>query len=531
MSATFPRGRRLCLCGKQTRQRRSTWTSHPGYEPRNFPGGITGFGQHGGRFPLWDVSTGRPIRYVCRLRSGFVNGRQRRGRHSVHDDPAAVWQATLKVLSTEVSRANYDTWLEGTIGTRFDGETLTIGTRSEFVTEWLHKRLRPTILRTLAELRGTAVAIDFEPLRTQDDAVNALQTAATTAEVRQATPRPRLRERYTFDNYIVGPSNRLAFAAAEGVARDPGHLYNPLFIYGAAGLGKTHLLHAAGHMFIERGFQVMYVSAEAFTNQLITAIQKRAMDDFRARYRSADALLVDDIQFIAGKEQTMDEFFYTFNELYEAGRQIIITSDKSPAHISGLEERLRTRFEWGMIADLQAPDMETRIAILRHKAQEQGIRVRDDVLQVIAARYKNNIRELEGSLTRVVAYSRLTGEPLSPELVHSALASLEPNEPRLPPTPDLIIDVVCRYFDIDRTGLLSESREKRVAYPRQTAMYLMRELAHRSLVEIGQALGGRDHSTVHHGWRKMEKSLSVDPETKRDMASLREMIEQSRRIA
>ncbi|MBM4411350.1 MAG: chromosomal replication initiator protein DnaA [Chloroflexi bacterium] len=450
---------------------------------------------------------------------------------SMHDDPTTIWQAALKVLSTEVSRANYDTWLEGTVGTRYDGETLTISTRSEFVTEWLHKRLRPTILRTLTELAGHPVAIDFEPLRTQDDAVNALQTAATTAEVRQATPRPRLRERYTFDNYIVGPSNRLAFAAAEGVARDPGHLYNPLFIYGAAGLGKTHLLHAAGHVFIERGFQVMYVSAEAFTNQLITAIQKRAMDDFRARYRSADALLVDDIQFIAGKEQTQDEFFYTFNELYEAGRQIIITSDKSPAHISGLEERLRTRFEWGMIADLQPPDMETRIAILRHKAQEQGIRVRDDVLQVIAARYKNNIRELEGSLTRVVAYSRLTGEPLSPELVHSALASLEPNEPRLPPSPELIIDVVCRYFDIDRTGLLSVSREKRVAYPRQIAMYLMRELAHRSLVEIGQALGGRDHSTVHHGWRKMEKSLSVDPETRRDMASLREMIEQSRRIA
>src|SRR5690606_26670650 len=256
-------------------------------------------------------------------------------------------------------------------------------------------------------------------------------------------------ERYTFANYIVGPGSRLAFAAAEGTARETGRLYNPLFIYGAAGLGKTHLLHAIGHSLIEKGQHVVYLSAEAFTNALITSIQGRKMDDFRQRYRSADALLIDDIQFIAGKEQTQEEFFYTFNELYEAGRQIVITSDKSPALIAQLEERLRTRFEWGMIADLQAPDMETRVAILRHKAAEQSIRVRDDVLHVIAARFKNNIRELEGSLTRVVAYSRLTGESLTPDVVASALASLETNEPKLPPSPDLIMDIVCRYFDID----------------------------------------------------------------------------------
>ncbi|MDO9444836.1 MAG: chromosomal replication initiator protein DnaA [Dehalococcoidia bacterium] len=449
----------------------------------------------------------------------------------MYDDASALWQAALKVLASQVSRANYDTWLEGTVGVRLDDDILTVGTRSEFVTEWLQKRLRPSILRTLAELQGQELTLRFEPLRNADEAVTALHHAGGDTTSRPSVPRPRLRERYTFDNYIVGPGNRLAFAAAEGVAKDPGRLYNPLFVYGAAGLGKTHLLHAIGHEFIERGMQVVYLSAEAFTNQLITAIQQRKMDDFRARYRSADALLVDDIQFIAGKEQTQEEFFYTFNELHEAGRQIVISSDKSPALISELEERLRTRFEWGMIADLQAPDMETRVAILRHKAQEQNMRVRDDVLHAIAVRFKNNIRELEGSLTRVIAYSRLTGEPLTPELVQSALASLQTNEPKLPPTPDLIIDLVCRYFEIDRTGLLSVSREKRVAYPRQIPMYLMRELAHRSLVEIGNALGGRDHSTVHHGWRKMERSLAVDPEARRDIASLRELIEQSRRSA
>ena len=448
----------------------------------------------------------------------------------MHDDPVALWQAALKDLSSQVSRANYDTWLDGTAGLRIEADHLVVGTRSEFVTEWLQKRLRPAIIRSLTDLAEAPMDVAFEPLRSAEEQVAALNEL-TSGVQRSSQPRPRLRERYTFDNYIVGPGNRLAFAAAEGVGRDAGRLYNPLFIYGGPGLGKTHLLHAVGHALLEQGMHVVYLSAEAFTNQLITAIQQRKMDDFRARYRSADALLMDDVQFIAGKEQTQEEFFYTFNELYEAGKQIVITSDKSPAQIQHLEERLRTRFEWGMIADLQAPDMETRIAILRHKAAEQHIRVRDDVLSVIAARFKNNIRELEGSLTRVVAYSRLTGEALSPELVHSALASLEPTEPRLPPSPELIMDIVCRYFEIDREGLLSKSREKRVAYPRQIAMYLMRELAHRSLVEIGDALGGRDHSTVHHGWRKMERSLAIDPETKRDIGSLREMIESSRRVA
>ena len=447
----------------------------------------------------------------------------------VASDPAALWQAALRDLSSQVSRANYDTWLDGTEGVRIVEDTLVVGTKSEFVTEWLQKRLRPSIIRSLSEIAGRSVDVAFEPLRAGEDGGAALESLP--AAPRAASPRPRLRERYTFDRFIVGKGNELAAAAARGAADSPGDRYNPLFLYGAAGLGKTHLLQAVGHMLVERDLHVLYVSAESFTNQLITAIQGRKMEEFRKQYREADALLIDDIQFIAGKEQTQEEFFHTFNELYEAGHQIVITSDKSPALIPHLEERLRTRFEWGMIADVQAPDMETRVAILRSKAREQGAVVPDSVLNVIAARFKKNIRELEGSLTRVLAYSRLTREPLTPELVQSALSSLEPTEPRLPPSPGLIIETVCRYFDIDQESLLSKSREKRVAYPRQIAMYLMRELAHRSLVEIGDALGGRDHSTVHHGWRKMERSLAIDPETQRDIGSLREMIEQARRIA
>ena len=448
----------------------------------------------------------------------------------VSSDPTALWQAALCDLASQVSRANYDTWLDGTEGVRLVEDTLVVGTKSEFVTEWLQKRLRPSIIRSLSEIAGHSIDVAFEPLRTGNDSGAALESLPA-APPQAASPRPRLRERYTFDRFIVGKGNELAAAAARGSADSPGDRYNPLFLYGAAGLGKTHLLQAVGHMLVERDLHVLYVSAESFTNQLITAIQSRKMEEFRKQYREADALLIDDIQFIAGKEQTQEEFFHTFNELYETGHQIVITSDKSPALIPHLEERLRTRFEWGMIADVQAPDMETRVAILRSKAREQGAVVPDAVLSVIAARFKKNIRELEGSLTRVLAYSRLTREPLTPELVQSALSSLEPTEPRLPPSPGLIIETVCRYFDIDQDSLLSKSREKRVAYPRQIAMYLMRELAHRSLVEIGDALGGRDHSTVHHGWRKMERSLAIDPETQRDIGSLREMIEQARRIA
>lgn len=457
---------------------------------------------------------------------------------SVHGDltrdPAELWQQALRHLAQHVSQANFETWLEGTEGMRISDHALVLGTKSEFVTEWLQKRMRPLIVRTLTELAGEPLDIRFEPLRPDMNGTTATALQGVSGEAvtdGNEIPRPRLRERYTFESFIVGPANRLAFAAAEGVAGAPGRLYNPLFLYGAAGLGKTHLLQAIGHRTMDAGLKVIYISAEQFTNQLITAIGQRRQEEFRQRYRSADVLLIDDIQFIAGKEGTQEEFFHTFNDLYESARQIVITSDKGPALIQHLEDRLRTRFEWGMIADIQAPDMETRVAILRAKAAEANTRVPDEVLHVIAARYTNNIRELEGSLTRILAYARLTSEALSPELVQSALASLQPEEPRLPPSPDLIMNVVCRYFGLDREALLSKSREKRVAYPRQLAMYLMRELAQRSLVEIGISLGGRDHSTVHHGWRKMERSLVVDPETKRDIASLRELIERSRQVA
>lgn len=449
-------------------------------------------------------------------------------------DPEVIWQNALRALSQQVSRANYDTWLEGTKGLRLEGSALVVGTRSEFVTEWLQKRLRPLIIRTLADLSDESLEIRFEPLQSAIDEPQALRGSGNDDARTTSSPsltRPRLRDRYTFDTFIVGPSNRLAHAAAEGCVSAPGRLYNPVFLYGGNGLGKTHLLHAIGHQILKAGLSVACISAEQFTGELITAIQQRRQEEFRNRYRFADALLIDDIQFIAGREQTQSEFFHTFNDLYEAGHQIVLTSDKNPSLITELEERLRTRFEWGLIADIQAPDMETRVAILRAKASEQQATVPDNILHLIAGRFINNIRELEGSLTRVLAYAKLSREPLSPGLVQSALASLAPKEPRLPPSPEVIMDSVCRYFSLTTDDLMSKSREKRVAYPRQIAMYLMRELAHRSLVEIGTVLGNRDHSTVHHGWRKMERSLAIDPETQRDITSLREMVDQARDVA
>ena len=303
----------------------------------------------------------------------------------MHGDPAALWQDALRTLAQHVSRTNYDTWLDGTEGLRIEQGQLVVGTRSEFVTEWLQKRLRPLILRTLADLGDEPLEVRFEPLPTAEAEPEPLRSTSDASAVSLA--RPRLRDRYTFEHFVVGPGNRLAHAAAEGVVGAPGKLYNPLFLYGANGLGKTHLLHAVGHRVLQAGLRVACISAEQFTTELITAIQRRRQEEFRNAYRFADALLIDDIQFIAGREQTQSEFFHTFNDLYEAGHQIIITSDKSPALIPRLEERLRTRFEWGLIADIQAPDLETRMAILRAKAAEQHATLGDDVLQVIAGRF------------------------------------------------------------------------------------------------------------------------------------------------
>jgi chromosomal replication initiator protein len=347
-------------------------------------------------------------------------------------------------------------------------------------------------------------------------------------EARPATPAPHrsLNPRYTFDSFVVGPSNRLAHAASLAVAENPARAYNPLFLYGRVGLGKTHLLHAIGNAASAAGQEVLYVSSEEFTNDLIGAIRAHSTQAFRDKYRHTDVLLIDDIQFIAGKESTQEEFFHTFNTLHGQNKQIVITSDRSPKGLVTLEERMRSRFEWGLIADISSPDIETRLAILRDKAERLHHDVSDKVLEAIARRMQTNIRELEGALNRVVAYADLRDLPLDVALVENALIDLIPEPYAL--EPQMIIEAVAQAFSLSRDQLLARDRSRKVAQPRQIAMYLLREEAQLSLPQIGETLGGRDHTTVMYGCDKIAELIEEDETVRRQVVRLREQLYGSR---
>ena len=331
----------------------------------------------------------------------------------------------------------------------------------------------------------------------------------------------RLNPRYTFDTFVVGSSNQFAQAACQAVAELPSRAYNPLFIYGGVGLGKTHLLHAVGHQSgrLFHGMVVVYLSSEHFTNELISAIRYDRTDAFRARYRTIDLLLIDDIQFIAGKERTQEEFFHTFNDLYESRKQLVLSSDSSPKNIPELEERLRSRFEWGLIADIQPPDFETRVAILKKKADLNRVRLADDVAYLIATRVKSNIRELEGSLTRMIAFCAMTGREMSVDLAQEALSDLWGEEQKIL-TIELIQREVSKLFGVALSDLKAKDRTKAVALPRQIAMYLARQLTHASLADVGRAFGGKDHTTVLHAVSKIQTLLQEDPKLRTSVDSL-----------
>jgi chromosomal replication initiator protein DnaA len=337
-------------------------------------------------------------------------------------------------------------------------------------------------------------------------------------------PIPRLNPRYRFSTFIVGSGNRLAHAASLAVSDAPGQAYNPLFLYGGVGLGKTHLLHALGHKMLELGLTVLYVSSETFTNEIINAIRYRTTDEFRAKYRSVDVLLVDDIQFIAGKDSTEEEFFHTFNSLYEMSKQIVICSDRPPKAILSLEERLRSRFEWGLIADIQPPDLETRLAILRAKADQLGREVPDDVMSYVASRVQSNIRELEGSFNRLLAYADLQGLPLSAETAKAALASIASDGRQRRVSVAEVLAAVAEYYRIPEDDLRGKQRDKHIVGPRQVAMYLMRQETEASLLEIGQSLGGRDHSTVLHGYEKIAREVNENTSLRKEVLAIRQQL-------
>ncbi len=334
----------------------------------------------------------------------------------------------------------------------------------------------------------------------------------------------RLNPRYTFDAFIVGNSNRLAHAASLAVAEAPGESYNPLFLYGGVGLGKTHLLHAIGHQGVHTGLAVLYVSSEQFTNEIINAIRYRTTEEFRAKYRSVDILLVDDIQFIAGKESTEEEFFHTFNSLYEMSKQIVICSDRPPKAIVSLEERLRSRFEWGLIADIQPPDLETRMAILRVKADLLHYRVPDDVIAYIAGRVQTNIRELEGCLNRLMAYQQLHHTELTMDVARAAMSSLGNDNRDSHLSIKQIAQAVAEFYHISLDAMCGKQRDKHIVMPRQIAMYLMRQETQVSLLEIGQLFGGRDHSTVLHACEKIDRAVNINPSLRREIIAIREQL-------
>ncbi len=339
-----------------------------------------------------------------------------------------------------------------------------------------------------------------------------------------AIPQLRLNPRYTFATFIVGSGNQLAHAASQAVAEAPGLAYNPLFLYGGVGLGKTHLLHAIGHTAIESGLVVLYVSSETFTNEIINAIRYRTTEEFRAKYRSVDVLLVDDIQFIAGKDSMEEEFFHTFNALHENSKQIVICSDRPPKAIVSLAERLRSRFEWGLIADIQPPDQETRVAILRAKADMLRRDVPDEVITFLATRVQSNIRELEGSFNRLFAVAQLQGLPLTVETAKAALASLASDGRQRRVDISQVLDAVAEYYRLSPDDLRGKQRDKHIVVPRQIAMYLMRQETEASLLEIGQALGGRDHSTVLHGCEKIGREVNENTALRKEVVAIRQQL-------
>jgi chromosomal replication initiator protein len=442
-------------------------------------------------------------------------------------DAKQVWRAALGELQVSLSPANFETWLRDTDLVDVDDNHFRVAVKNPFAKDYLERRYRSLISQTLARVVGYSAHVEFVVAEAPASARGA------SPQVRTEVTRPAadtstsyLNPRYTFANFIVGSANRLAHAASLSVAERPGHAYNPLFLYGGVGLGKTHLMHAIGNAVVLRfpRKKVVYATSEKFTNEFITSIQQGRIDEFRNRYRKIDVLLVDDIQFIADKERTQEEFFHTFNAIHEDGKQIVISSDRPPKAIASLEERLRSRFEWGLIADLTQPDLETRIAILRAKAEEGAVPIGSDVIEFIARKVVSNIRELEGALNRIVAYASMGAIPITIELAQAVLSNVLYNPKKRVVTPERITQAVADYYGVDAEILRGQRRDKSVVVPRHIAMFLMREETDVSLLRIGAELGGRDHSTVLHACEKIGRESAENDELRREISALRELI-------
>lgn len=423
------------------------------------------------------------------------------------------WEAILSIIELETSSVSFNTWFKETELLSIEDSKLVVSVKNEFTKEILNTRYLELIRNSALQVLNKEYAIKFV---LPNEQTNLNQKAIRRNEQLQdpLNSPSNLNPRYVFDSFVVGNSNRMAHAAALAVAEAPARAYNPLFLYGGVGLGKTHLMHSIAHYILDQNpnAKVIYASSEKFTNELINSIRDDKNESFRNKYRNIDVLLIDDIQFITGKERTQEEFFHTFNALYEANKQIIICSDRPPKEIQTLEERLRSRFEWGLIADIQSPDLETRIAILRKKAEIENLSVPEDVLLFIAKTVISNIRELEGALNRILAFSSLTNKPITVELANEALKDLISKDKPKIITAEYILDIVANYFHLKPEELISAKRTRNIAYPRQIAMYLCRKLTDLSLPKIGEKFGGRDHTTIIHGFDKISRELQTDIE-------------------
>ena len=435
----------------------------------------------------------------------------------------SLWEQTCALLAKEMNYISYSTWIDGnTIPVLLRDDTLYIRVKMEGMISSIQKSHLKLIEKCLTESAGKTMKAILIGKATAESLTNE-------NEIPEEDD-PKLNPKYTFENFVVGSGNRFAHAAALAVAENPAEAYNPLFIYGGVGLGKTHLMQAIGH-FIHQTYpekKILYMTSESFTNELISAIQQKKTYEFREKIRKVDVLMVDDIQFIAGRESTQQEFFNTFNELHNENKQIILTSDKPPKDIQRLEERLCSRFEWGLVADIQAPDEDTRLAILRAKVEQDHLQVPDEVLRQIARKIDSNVRELEGCLTRLTAYSNMTGQPITEELSERALKDIFAQRQNKVITAELIMNTVCEYYGVSAAELIGPTRKREITIPRQVAIYLTRELTGMSLPQIGEQFGGRDHTTILHSCRVMENSVKQNSGMKDHVDHIKHRVQNAR---
>lgn len=459
-------------------------------------------------------------------------------------DTHELWQAALGELELKLSKANFTTWFKQTFISLFTDGQIIIGVPNAFTKAWLEKKYHKDIVQSLATLSGQNIRNVTYRVETRQGTPHPIPTAEELAANRKKetafyqdipsftpafTPQPEsnsLSTKYTFSNFVVGKQNELAHAAAQAVSAQPGGVYNPLFIYGGVGLGKTHLLQAIGADIRNKNpnASILYVTCERFTNDFIDSVRSGKAQDFKNRYRNVDVLLVDDIQFITAKERTQEEFFHTFNHLHQNNKQVVITSDRPPKAITGLEQRLISRFTWGMLADVGNPDYETRLAILETKTREKNYLLNREILHLISSAISSNVRELEGALNKVIASHQFKNMDPTPDSVQSILAALQPQKNVRTITPKHLIETVSVYYDLDVNDLLGKSREKRFAHPRQIVMYLMREEMRSSYPAIGSALGGRDHTTAMHAYDKITNLVEIDEKLKQDLDIIRQRI-------